>query len=436
MNAQPIASFLAPISDEAPFGTYLKDDRALYRSLRNSFNAAQTSYRALSETPDSLNDRELRAYNSEAWQNLSDAAAKTISVRSKDTEVLCWYLAAQVHLDNPLERLLSGMLTAAELAEQSWDQLHPIPPAEKLRAEGSDAQQKEVDALRLRSFVQLFGEVPAGGLLYLPLTNLPLIAEITYGSFLSAERDGGLRDLKASVTGSGADQNSGLTESVSNLLAFQEALSRLDTVLRSVAGRANETPVQVSNLSKLVEDLLRMLRVLTEGSRFVWPQQEIHAEEAIAPEASGEPAATDATEPTGRSAPAARPQMDAGAAGNREDALALLEELIGYFRKTEPHSPVHTVLARALRWARMPLPDVMSEVLGADSEGMARLSMMAGLESANERIAVKRPAQVVPPAQQPKVEPEPHAGPAPEEAPPTAPDASAEGDKKIASFEW
>ena len=396
MIAEPIAALLAPISEDAPFGTYLKADRALYRALRNRFNAAQTSYRALSETVESLGDRELQTQNREAWQALSDEAQKVLTEHSRDLEVFCWYVAAQIHLEAPLLRLLSAVLTVTELVNTSWEQLQPIPPVNKLRAEDEASQSKEIDALRLRSFVQLIGEVPGSGLLHLPLTNLPLIGRTTYGAFLAAERDGTVADLKHMVAGEIEEESAALPDRVLQLAELQETLARLDESLRLVALRSGETPVQVARLSKQVGDLLRAMRVLTEGTAFAWPivEQSLPETEDVpgdAPESAEGGAIPDNAPVQGITG--------SGDAVTREAALSSLEALIAHFRATEPHSPIHSLLSRALRWARMPLPDVMAEVLGVDSEAMVRLSMMAGLESVDERLS--QPDAVVAPVAAP-----------------------------------
>jgi type VI secretion system protein ImpA len=47
----------------------------------------------------------------------------------------------------------------------------------------------------------------------------------------------------------------------------------------------------------------------------------------------------------------------------REDAIRALEDIATFFRKTEPHSPLAFTLDDAVRRARMPLPDLLAEVL-------------------------------------------------------------------------
>ncbi len=47
----------------------------------------------------------------------------------------------------------------------------------------------------------------------------------------------------------------------------------------------------------------------------------------------------------------------------REDAFRMLLEVADYFKHTEPHSPVAYALEQAVRWGRMPLPDLLTELI-------------------------------------------------------------------------
>jgi type VI secretion system protein ImpA len=87
----------APIPGDQPFGIYLKGDKPLYRGLRNAFNAAQAAWRSLSETQESLENRELAAANTAVWTALAEQCETCLTDRSKDLEILTWFTAAQLH---------------------------------------------------------------------------------------------------------------------------------------------------------------------------------------------------------------------------------------------------------------------------------------------------------------------------------------------------
>jgi type VI secretion system protein ImpA len=47
----------------------------------------------------------------------------------------------------------------------------------------------------------------------------------------------------------------------------------------------------------------------------------------------------------------------------REEAFRALLHVADYFKRTEPHSPVAYALEQAVRWGRMPLPELLTELI-------------------------------------------------------------------------
>lgn len=52
-----------------------------------------------------------------------------------------------------------------------------------------------------------------------------------------------------------------------------------------------------------------------------------------------------------------------GSLASKESALRALNDIAGFFRRTEPHSPVAYLLDRAVLWANMPLEEWLAEVV-------------------------------------------------------------------------
>jgi type VI secretion system protein ImpA len=48
---------------------------------------------------------------------------------------------------------------------------------------------------------------------------------------------------------------------------------------------------------------------------------------------------------------------------SRDHALVMLEAIAAYFRQTEPHSPIPYTLEQTVRWGRMPLPALLTELI-------------------------------------------------------------------------
>ena len=55
--------------------------------------------------------------------------------------------------------------------------------------------------------------------------------------------------------------------------------------------------------------------------------------------------------------------LNAGSLASKDAALRALGEIAGFFRRTEPHSPVAYLLDRAVYWANMPLEQFLAEII-------------------------------------------------------------------------
>ncbi len=59
--------------------------------------------------------------------------------------------------------------------------------------------------------------------------------------------------------------------------------------------------------------------------------------------------------------------LGAGSHASKDAALNALREIAGFFRRTEPHSPVPYLLDRAVAWANMPLETWLAELIRDES---------------------------------------------------------------------
>jgi type VI secretion system protein ImpA len=93
-------------------------------------------------------------------------------------------------------------------------------------------------------------------------------------------------------------------------------------------------------------------------------RHKLPAAEGAAVEGNGEAAAT------GGGAAGADGAPGAGPLRNREDALDLLLKVADFFHRTEPHTPISFALEQAVRWGRMSLPDLLTDLI--EDEGSRR----------------------------------------------------------------
>ncbi|SCZ61395.1 type VI secretion system protein ImpA [Epibacterium ulvae] len=377
-----MADILAPIPGDSPYGVFLKGERQIYRGLRNAFNGAQAAWRKYSETPDALADSENQSANAVAWEALAEQCASCLCETSKDLEILSWYVASKLHGHKPFEKTRDALAAMADLLETGFENLQPNPPVEKLRGDTDEVKAAEIAELRLRSFVQLFGEVEGSGLLNAPLTNLPLIGEVTFGKFLLADKDGNLEELKAEVMAHIGGEGQALTSKIEALQSMHDLITGIDKRVKTYATAHGQTPPSIGYGLRQITDMLSAIQRLVEGLGFPWPGEEAIAEEGAAEESvqpeeqsnTGEVRAPAATASGGRFNPT-------GNVANRKDALKAIAQLATYFRTTEPHSPICLLLDRAVRWGNLSAAELYREILSEGSVGMAQMALMTGLES-------------------------------------------------------
>ena len=371
----------APIPGDLPFGIYVKGEKSIYRALRNAFNAAQAAWRSLSETQESLENRELAAANTAAWTALAEQCETCLKETSKDLEILTWFTAAQLHRDRPLQNCAAVLTVLADLVEEHLEDLQPVPPSDKLKGDSDAARASEIAELRLRPFVQLVGEVEGSGLLAAPMTAHRLIGEVTYGKYILAEKNGTLDALRAEAGAALESETEALVQNIEALQQMERQFGRLDVRLKKYAAQNGQIPPMIGYGRRIASDILAMVQRLVEGRGFPWPG---------AAEATSETEVPSGAADHGEVAEAA-PLAARGGAGsgfdpsanlaNRTEALRAIARLATYFRTTEPHSPICLLLDRAVRWGNLSAGELYREILTGGSVGMAQMALMTGLES-------------------------------------------------------
>ncbi|ADT89008.1 type VI secretion system ImpA family N-terminal domain-containing protein [Vibrio furnissii] len=439
---------LNPISDEHPSGEYLKDNRTLYRTYRNAFNVAQSSFRQLVETPDAMQDAVVVHTNAENWDALAKLCESCLSEQSKDVEIYSWFTMAQLFSASPLESLAQALHTLEQMIEHFWDSLQPTLPENKRKADGDAEQRKEVAEHRVKPLLQLVGDSAESGLLYMPLQMLPLVGDIDYGRFFAAEKSGSLPQLKAAALADFSREKADVEARILALGASKDALHALETTLQQKCAAAGTQSINFRFVKEAVERLINAIHFLV-GDQFArWPLDAAMTD-AETPQAASEQtmAAVDSQSsefaPTesahqltqGQSqpimaqtaAPMAVPVASQEALASREQAFAELQRIADYFLATEPHSPIYLLLKRAIRWGGMSLPELLEELVGDNNAVQQRIEQLAGLESAQHQAS--RAAAPVATAPQMTM---------PEAAPSVSPTSSTTNgsDSGLSAIEW
>jgi len=361
-----LEALLAPLpAGEGGAGEDLRTDyspTSPYQKLRD----ARAEARAEERAQDAAADGEAAA--PAAWREVKSLALLCLAEKSKDFEVAAWLTEAMVRLDG-----LPGLADSARLIEGLLDRYweHGFPQPDEDGLEGRSAP-----------IGGLAGE-GADGTLMQPLRRLPLFRRPDgkpVGLYLwqAAEEAATLADEKR--------REARYAAGVPELAALENEARGNAAQLRGVAAAARSAgrawAAMDAKLSerfgadapatrRVAEVLGRMLEI---GERMVGTIPD----EAALSEIEAEPA--EVAEAPDAQAVAAGPV--AGASGGqrplrtRDDAIRQLEELAEWFRRTEPHSPLAYTLDHAVRRARMPLPDLLNEILPDENTRTAMLTML------------------------------------------------------------
>jgi len=400
-----IVQLLAPISEESPTGNYLKLDRSIYRALRNSYNAAQSSFRQLIETPEASSDEALLDANETNWTQLRNSTYDALTQSTKDLELLGWYISSQLFTAQPYQNLADSTKVLKGLIEAFWGRLHPTLPENKIKSADEQGQLKELADFRIKPLLQLVGESNDSTALFMPLQLIGLIEDITFGDYLRAERSGDLEALKQKA------QKLYSNEVERTVLLLSEAyqnFTEAETAIAKECQQVGVTPISFRFVKANIADSINAIRFLVEDKFSRWPLDDtyqVRKEEALIqqPEATSEQLHESATESapkepeaTSNSSPQTIAQVqtevatvapihvNVGQVANRDQAFQELRKISEFFKQTEPHSPISFLLERAIRWGYMSLPELMQEMTAGNSSVIQQINQLTGMDNLNQ----------------------------------------------------
>lgn len=342
-----IDELLQPISEAQPQGSDAREDGpayALYSQLKDARNKARAAERASLFDPDQASN----ALNE--WRPILSIAPNLLQQHSKDLEVAAWLIEALIRFHD-FAGLRDGIALARGLVEKYWDTLYPLPDEDGLET-------------KVAPLAGLNGDSSEGTLLA-PIRNTPITPDTSVGCF-SYWQYQQARD---------ADKIADPDKKEEKEQALGFSLRAIETAIRE--GSSHFFRDLVDDLEQTVNDfrsmndtlrqhcghhappyslILETLEEILRAVRFLAKDKLTHTETADVQTSADTSTAAPATQHTGTAG-------SSGPITNREDALRRLEEVAKYFRATEPHTPLVSGIERLVRWGRMPMADLILELV-------------------------------------------------------------------------
>lgn len=383
-------------------GVYLKADKQKFRPLRNEFNLAQTSLRKLTTHPEASELDSLLEENNLNWSELARSLNGVFTHTTRDIELSGWMLAAQIIIDPSLSGAKEMALWLQELVSQHWETLQPILPENKIKSDDASEKNKEINAFKIKAFVQLVGESEESGLLHAPLLMVPLIGELDYARYQSEEYKGNLAELRNQYQPQALLEKTRIVALISNLNELKKSVELIEQKVVVVCKQSLLSPVGFKFVIGLVSKMLTAIEFISglkatlEIINDDVPHIEV-TEMVSAIDAENDTSQVNPTNTVPQQTHANHVSFSALAevqGCNRDQAFHQLREIADYFIKAEPHSPVAYLLEKAIRWGYMPLPELMSELLLNQDDTISRVFNLTGLDE-DGKIALPEVAKKV-----------------------------------------
>lgn len=301
----------------------------------------------------------------DGWRTVRQVAEQAIGTKSKDFEVAAWLAEALLRLEG-LPGLTDSAKLLAGLLEHYWDAGFPRPDEDGYEGRsaplgglaGADFDGTLVQPLRRAALFRR----QDGTMLPLYLYEQSVeVAGLADAARKEARWSAGVPRLEQVEAEARLDINR-LRGAARAARAAREAWAAFESQLLVRLGRDAPSTRRVAEvLDRLAEVAERLAGGPEEGA-------------AAPAETSGD--AAEGAAAGGGGGGGGGGLSVAGAIANREEALRQLERIAEFFRKTEPHSPLAYTLADAARRGRLPLPELLAEVLGDEA---ARTAMLTAL---------------------------------------------------------
>ncbi len=357
-------ALLAPVEGDNPAGENLRDDASptsVYYQIKDARSAARAAERnmEMDDEPSGFLDE---------WRSILELSPDVIATRSKDLEIASWLTEAMLRAYG-FAGLRDGFRLIHGMVENFWDDLYPlededgletkIAPLTGLNGDGGDGTL--IQPIRKVQITEGSSDEPYA---YWQYEQAGELAKVVDEEKRQARIDAGALTLEQMTLSVSETPTPFFRELLDDLQGALDEFAKLNALLDEKCGMDGPPTSNIRNL---------LQTILDEVSFLAKDKLAVDAPAAESAEAEGGGGAAAAAAAGGAAGPAVP-----GAINSREDAFNTLLKVADYFRKTEPHSTMSYTLEEMVRRARMPLSDLLVELI-PDEEARRGFLMRAGI---------------------------------------------------------
>jgi type VI secretion system protein ImpA len=349
------ARLLEPIAGENPAGRPLRADysgTSLYQRIKGARAAARSAERTLAYED---NEEDTQRPSVADWKPILALAPQVIAEESKDLEVAAWLTEALLR-QRGHAGLRDGFRLLRELVERFWDNLYPLPDEDGIHT-------------RTAPLVGLNGD-GNDGVLIRPILLAPITVNGTSRA-LSCSDHQQAADLNRVADPDRRAQR--VERGAVTAQMFDQAVQ--ETPLDVLAGHLDDVVASAREFDLLCAALNEKCGVDESGHSLAPPCSNIRAAlekcrdllQSLCQNKRSDAPAESVVDGTAAEAARGDDGSAAGPIRSREAAFQSLLQVAEFFKRSEPHSPISYALEQAARWGRMPLPELLTELIPEES---------------------------------------------------------------------
>ena len=367
MSSPEILDFevlLAPCENNSPFGEDPRLDSSitsLYFKVKDARSAARSIERATEQGSNTDND-------SPDWETVIELSEEIISTKAKDLEVAS-YLIEGLARTKGFPGIRDGFKLVKNITENFWDGLYPSPDEE-----GIVTKIGPINALN---------GIDSEGVLLQPIRRIPLttMGATRYFSMADWVNVCKLQNLDQDTLEKRIERgapnphefystvNDTSPEFYLTLLEdIEECKSILNEMSDLIDKKCEEVLSQTSSLRNLFEEIITALKSFA-SEKIESAQNKNAVQETNSNEESDENTGLVSVE----NQSGGRAQVR-----TRDEALKQLKIISDFFLRTEPHSPLSYSISQSVRWGKLSLPELLSELI-PDHGAREYISKLTGL---------------------------------------------------------
>lgn len=320
------------------------------------------------------------------WPLVISLCSQTLSERSKDLQIAAWLTEAWVHVYQA-DGLRAGIRLINGLLNSYWEGVHPR------QSEDGDYDARVAPLAWMNESLPLTLRLNMG-LMPWPDRKPPFISleDWTKAPLLTPPKssdDNGNQPNPAATPSRDELLLVGATTAAPMLLQLRESIALALTEWKALDALVDERlNKEAPSLSRVTETLNLVDRAITSllSNRQNAPLPKAHSPSENAMQTDQPVEATETADEAPTTAQLSDefvdPRLATGPIRSRADAYRQLEGIANFLQSIEPHSPTPYLVRRAVSWGRMPLPELMQEVLREEGD-LNRLFTVLGLKPEN-----------------------------------------------------